>query len=193
MTTRYCPYYCEENIWHLCADPQVTSVPSERRVLFVANRDRRVAMWGQRLSTDPELPVVWDYHVVLLVRQFAQPGWGQPGWELWDLDAAIPPPRPALTWLDDCFRGAGVVPPQFEPQFRVVPASAFRRHFRSDRSHMRAPDGGWLQPPPDWPAILGEPFEGDGEGSNLDRFLDVEDPAFLGEVFDLRGLRRWLG
>ena len=187
---RYWPYYCEENIWHLCTERPIASDASDLRALIISNRDRHVAMWGQRISQDPALPLVWDYHVVLLARAA-----GRGSWEVWDLDAAIPPTRPALAWLDDCFRGAGVVPPSFEPRFRVVPAAAFRRHLRSDRGHMRGPDGGWLQPPPDWPAILGEPVPGEsahGEASNLDRFLDVEDPGFLGEVFDLRAFARWL-
>lgn len=182
---RYCPYYCEENIWHLCADERVAGC--ELRVLFVSSHARRVAMWGQRASADPELPIVWDYHVVLLARR------GGASWELWDLDGVAPPPRPARAWLDDSFRGAGVVPPQYEPHFRLVRAEDYRRHLRSDRGHMRGPGGVYQQPPPSWPLIWGEPLGGASDGdSNLHRFLDTRDPSFLGELCDLPGLRRWL-
>lgn len=38
----------------------------------------------------------------------------------------------------------------------MVPAPLFLAHFASDRSHMRDAGGGWLQPPPFWPPIVGQ-------------------------------------
>lgn len=190
MTPRYWPYYCEENVWHLCADPELAA--AERRVLFISNRRRRVAMWGQRASEDPSQPIAWDYHVVLLLRRSGADG-GQPGagWAVWDLDAREPGPIPAARWLDLSFARIGLLPPIYSPHFRLVDAADYRRHLRSDRRHMLGDDGVLKQPAPPWPPIQGTPVA--GEDYNLDRFVDVEDPSFLGERLDLPGLRRWLG
>jgi hypothetical protein len=182
----YCAYYCEENIWHLCADPRVEA--DERRVLIICNRARKVAMWGQRIAKQPAFPIAWDYHVVLLARAVAR----SPQWQAWDLDARAPCPQPARAWLDHGFQGSGLLPPEFEPRFRLLDAELYRRHLRSDRRHMRHADGTSMQPPPSWPPILGTPFGEPDDGSNLARFLDTDDPTFLGELYDLPGLRRWL-
>lgn len=181
----YCPYYCEENIWQLCADPRVGA--GRRMVLLISNRARRVAMWGQRIASDPTLPIAWDYHVVLLVQPPEQP------WRLWDLDAAVAPPERASVWLERSFRDIGLLPPELAPRFRLVTAADYRRFLRSDRRHMRRVDGSPIQPPPSWPPPQGEVVPGyEDDGSNLDRFLDTEDPTFLGRVFDLPELRAWL-
>ncbi len=182
----YCPFYCEENVWHLCAHPRVTG--AERRVLFISNPNRRVAMWGQKAARDPNLPIAWDYHVVLLSRAPSR------DWEVWDLDAKNPGPRSAADWLRDSFDAVGLLPPLYAPRFRMLSCAAYRRHFRSDRRHMRLPDGSVRQPPPPWPEIHGEPpaCAPADDGSNLDRFIDTEDRGFLGDLFDLSQLRRWL-
>jgi len=185
----YCPFYCEENVWHLCAHPSVG--PAERRVLIISNAAKRVAMWGQKAGPDPLLPIAWDYHVVLLLRGPDQP---TTGWRVWDLDGCDPRPRAADQWLIESFR-AGLLPPTYAPRFRMISCAEYRRYLRSDRRHMRQPDGTNKQPAPPWPLILGErpscaPTD---DGSNLERFLDTHDPAFLGELFGLAELGRWLG
>lgn len=180
------PFFCEENVWYLLAAPALAD--AERHALIISNRQRRVAVWGQRLSKDPSLPIAWDYHVVALFRRTDRLS------KIWDLDGRRPEPRPALTWLRDSFRGEGVIPPEFLPRFRLVDGASFRRHLRSDRRHMRDDDGAELEPHPPWPPIIGEPIpaEPDDHGHNLDRFLDTEDPSFLGQVFDLEQLRAYL-
>lgn len=170
---RYWPYYCEENVWHLCA----TVGGQYGLVAFVSNAARRVAMWGQRAAAHPGEPVLWDYHVVLLAR-------GRDDWRVWDLDSTLGLDIPLAAWLSASFE-AGRVPDPLRPRFRLVPADAFRRRFSSDRRHMRGPGGAFAQPPPPWETI--------GEGHNLDRFVDMRDSAFLGELFDLPALRRRLG
>jgi hypothetical protein len=182
----YCAYYCEENIWHLCADERLADC--ERRVLIISNPARRVAMWGQKICPDPDMPIAWDYHVILLARRPGQ------AWQAWDLDAREPGPRPAKDWLHDSFRAIGLLPPQFEPRFRMVTCADYRRYLRSDRRHMLHVDGSPKQPPPSWAPIMGEcPPGAVDDGSNLERFLDTEDGGFLGELFRLSVLRRWLG
>ncbi|MCA9685236.1 MAG: hypothetical protein KC457_23845 [Myxococcales bacterium] len=184
MTPRYWPYYCEENVWHLCADPSIAT--AERRVLFISNLRRRVAMWGQRASKDPSQPIAWDYHVVLLVRR--QPA---AGWEVWDLDGREPGLVPADRWLALSFVHIGLLPPIYTPHFRLIDADDYLRHLRSDRRHMLGEDGRFKQPVPPWPPIQGTPVA--GEDNNLERFVAVEEPGFLGECLDLPGLRRWFG
>lgn len=186
MTDRplYWAYYCEENIWHLCVDARVGA--DERNVLIICNRARKVAMWGQRIARQPAFPIAWDYHVVLFARARGQP------WQVWDLDARGPCPQLAVDWLERSFQGIGVLPKEFEPHFRLVDADGYRRHLRSDRRHMRLPDGSSMQPPPNWPVIMGEPLGEPDDGSNLSRFLDMDDSDFIGELFDLPRLHRWL-
>lgn len=182
----YCPFYCEENVWQLCAHPRWAA--AERRVLCISNSERRVAMWGQRTAQHPHVPIVWDYHVVLLLRD--------PGrrFDVWDLDAQYPGPRSAERWLRTSFDHSGLLPPQYAPCFRMIDCADYRRHFRSDRRHMRSQDGTPKQPPPPWPAIMGEPpaCAPEDDGSNLERFIDMQDAGFLGQLFDLAALRCWL-
>ncbi|PNH06899.1 Protein N-terminal glutamine amidohydrolase [Tetrabaena socialis] len=54
-------------------------------------------------------------------------------------------------------------------RYRVVPAAAYLRHFASDRSHMRRPDGSWNAPPPAYPPLVAV----DGATNNLDCYRDM--------------------
>jgi hypothetical protein len=161
---RYWPYFCEENVWHLCSNRDAVDGPiEERKVVFVSNARKRVAMLRQRAGAGRA--IVWDYHVVLLG-----------GGKLWDLDTTLGFGIPPAVWAAESF-----VAGPLEPRFRLIDAPAFVASFASDRSHMVGPDGRPLQPLPPWPPI--------GKGMNLMRFVDLVEP-FLGEVTDLQGLRR---
>ncbi|HZE97952.1 MAG TPA: hypothetical protein VE981_13065 [Planctomycetota bacterium] len=164
MSFRYWPFYCEENVWHLCADDRLPAPPEERRVIVIAGARSRFVMRGQRAGEGG--PVLWDYHVVLAAQG-----------KVWDLDTTLGFPVDLEVWVRDSFLP---VYQGFEPRFRVVVAATFRERFASDRSHMRGPDGAWLKPPPPWPAI--------GEGSTLRRFIDMSSP-FVGEITDLASLK----
>lgn len=164
----YCPFYCEENIWHLAADPRVGEGP--RHVLLISNGGQRVALWGQRSGAEESGGlVVWDYHVILTC------GTG-PDAVVWDLDTTLGAPVPLGAYLAESFRGA---PEPFLPMFRVVPADVFRDRFASDRRHMRDDDGAFIRPAPSWAPI--------GSGHTLEMWLDFEcnEP---GKVLDLPGL-----
>ena len=163
---RYQPFYCEENVFHLARDPSLAS--RRRAVVFISNPERACAMWHQRAAQRPTWPILWDYHVVLLV--------GAP-WEVWDLDTLLGLPVPARDYLHRSFRAD--IPDKHHPRFRVVDAELFAETFASDRSHMRLPGGRYRQPLPPWPPI-GPP----GATSNLMCFIDMTAP-FLGEVIDL--------
>ncbi|MCR9160090.1 MAG: hypothetical protein ACE37F_37795 [Nannocystaceae bacterium] len=165
---RYCPFYCEENVWHLANDPQVGQGP--RHVLLISNAARQVALWQQRAgAAENGGLVVWDYHVVLTCAA-----------KVWDLDSRLAQGVVLAEYLAQTFRGA---PERFAPAFRVMPAEVYRDALASDRRHMRAEDGAYRQPPPPWPAI--------GQGHTLDALLDFErgEP---GVVVDLPGLVAYL-
>ncbi|MBV1860349.1 MAG: hypothetical protein KUG77_18195 [Nannocystaceae bacterium] len=169
----YCPYYCEENIWHLAADPRVGAGP--RHVVLISNPGGTVALWGQRSGTeDTGGLVVWDYHVILTCAV-------GPDAMVWDLDTRLGAPVPLAVYLSQTFRGA---PEPFHPMFRVTEADAFRSRFRSDRRHMREDDGAFMQPPPSWPAI--------GPGHTLPSWLDF-DSEQPGRLLGLPGLVALLG
>lgn len=182
--TRYWPFYCEENVWHLCAAPRFAG--RDVWVALISNPARRVAIWAQRsaekgetvpLRGDLSVPVNWNYHVILIAA--AQGG----GYEVWDLDTIQGAPVDAGRYLDVSFAGTPWSPTEYAPRFRLLDAAEFRRTLATDRRHMRRPDGSWTEPPPPWPTI--------GEGSNLERLIDMDDD-FVGEVLDLEGLRRRL-
>lgn len=167
----YCPFYCEENAWHLAAERSLG--PGERDVVVVSNEGRSVAMWQQRSAVRSGDAVVWDYHVFVVAH-------GRAGARVWDFDCALGLDVDALGYLEASFRRA---PESYAPRFRVIPAAVYHREFASDRSHMRGPNGRFLQPPPPWPAI--------GRGHTLDRFVDMRDTA-PGRVLDLTELyREW--
>jgi protein N-terminal glutamine amidohydrolase len=172
---RYCPFYCEENVWHLCANPRL--VGTDRRVVIVSNHGHHVAVWRQRAAYDAAEPVVWDYHVVLLSRAAGT-------WRVWDLDSALGLEVPLARWLRESFQ-ISLTPKPLRPMFRCVDADVFREVFASDRRHMRRPDGTEVGPAPPWPCI--------GHGHNLDRFIDMQDVGMPGERLDFDAFCRRFG
>jgi hypothetical protein len=167
---RYCPCYCEENIWHLCADPHLVAEP--RAAIVISNLARTVAVSCQRSAPGPDLPVVWDYHVVLAAR-------GPQGFAIWDLDTTLGLPVPLLEYLRASFAWPHGFAPPYDARFRVIEASRYIEVLATDRSHMRDASGRYRVPPPPWPAI--------GTGTTLMRLVDVDDPI-AGEVVELAEL-----
>ncbi len=165
-TIPYQPYYCEENVWHLCRH-----LDAPRAAVFVSNPDQRVVVFGQRAGA-PRRYVVWDYHVVALAARGG-------AWRVHDPDCLAGSPLPLARWLDVSFPHVGRVDPAFDPCFRVVDGAAYIRDLCTDRRHMREGDA-WRAPPPPWPAI--------GDGFNLFDYvaMSADDP----DVLDLDGLRR---
>jgi protein N-terminal glutamine amidohydrolase len=166
----YAPFYCEENVLRLCP-----SLGGEAFAVLVTNASRRIEMLRQRAGGPGTGGVLWDYHAFALSRAAE--------WLVWDFDTTLGFPVPAPEYLQRSFDPHAVEP----PLFRVVPAPDYARLFRSDRSHMRRPDGTWAATPPPWP-----PADGSG-GVPL---ADLLDPASrrLGEVITLDAMRaRWSG
>lgn len=154
----YQPFYCEENIWRLCADGWVS--PGRSEVWLVTNRERFCPVWRQRLAPSPEQPVVWDYHVVCLTRD--------DGLRLWDLDSVDPLADASTAVMAQFGPGLGL-PERWRPWFRVMSAETWIERLSSDRRHMKDAHGNFIHPPPPWSPP--------GEGSNLDQLLDLSRPA----------------
>ena len=166
MERLYCPFYCEENVYHLCR--QGTGA-DDAYAVFISNARRQVALLGQRAGASPHSLVVWDYHVIALFREDGV-------WNAHDWDTTFGPCVSLNDYLYRTFPPLSPAEQRFAPKFRVVPATDYLQHFASDRRHMRDANGGWLAPPPAWPPI--------GDGSNLMDFVDMEKD-FYGEVFSL--------
>lgn len=159
---KYWPFYCEENVWHLCREDLL--LPFTRKVVFISNENRCVAMKNQRAGA----LVYWDYHVVLLFRDT--------GWKVADLDTLLPFPCPVDQYLANSFEADDA------PIFRVVDADQYIKSLVSDRRHMLDQDGQYLQPPPPWNEI-GSP------GFNLWDFVDMAKCEY-GKLYDLRAMRK---
>ena len=166
----YAPFYCEENILRLCGRREFESPGAV--VAVVSNPQRRVHMRQQRPGAPPDGSLSWDYHVFALRH-------GRAGWEVWDFESLLGLPVPARPYLGASFLDSRVD----APLFRMLDAEAYVRELRSDRSHMRRPDGSWTATPPPWPAP-------DGQGGvGLWALVDMEVPS-LGRVLGLDECRR---
>lgn len=193
---RYQPFYCEENIWWLCAEPP--SGVSIEQVIFIASRNGACPIAEQRAGGADGV-AWWDYHCVGLDHER----------RIWDLDSLLPLPVAASTWIDRSFPGAVELPASLRPRFRVVPSALYLEHFRSDRRHMRSAHGAWLQPPPPWACIgaSGRLGKGSGHGSpdepgseasrgssadassHLDHYRDLTNHEGPGVVLELGALQ----
>ncbi len=163
---RYAAFYCEENIWWLAQREDLP--PGERFVVFISNPTQTCALWSQKLAA-PGDAVVWDYHVVLVIRGDKQSC-------VFDFDSRVDFPADFEQYMQATFRATERLSTELRPWFRVVSAEGFVGHFSSDRSHM-AQGGSFRAPAPPWP-----PIQVPGQSPNsLLRFLDVQT-AFLGDV-----------
>lgn len=161
---RYHPFYCEENIWWLCAAPPPGIEIA--KVAFIASISGACPIAQQRAAGDDGL-AWWDYHCIALDATG----------RVWDLDSRLGVPVARSDWLAMSFPFGSRLAPVLRPWFRVVSSADYRAQFASDRRHMRTPEGGWLHPPPPWPCI--------GVGSNLDQFRNLSADAGPGRLLDL--------
>lgn len=162
----YQPFYCEENVFHLCGHAGLAG--RAPRAVVISGALGGFVMWHQRAARGRAAPLFWDYHVIVLADDPP---------EVWDLDTTLDFPSPALEYMRRSFRAG--LPRELAPLFRVVPAEVFVATLASDRSHMRRPDGRFERPPPPWPTVSAPE-----RGSNLHRFVDMSD-RFVGEVLSL--------
>lgn len=172
----YQPFYCEENVWHLCQSAPFDG--GEVYVVVISNEQGACPLWNQRACQSPSRPIFWDYHVVAVET-------GGDEDRVWDLDSRLGCPAAFDIWWQGTFPSLEGFPAEFRPRFRVIDAEDYLRGFSSDRSHMEDGEGGYKKPPPSW-----EPIQQADVAMNLDRLLDTDD-EFLGtwmsdEQFALR-------
>ncbi len=167
---RYTPFYCEENVWHLCLEPRLDGM--RKVVVFISNAQRNCLLWHQKAADKPDAPVFWDYHAILLCQEG--------GWDVWDLDTVLGCPISAGDYIARTFDPPSAIFGQ-SLRFRVVPCEEYVQTFCSDRSHMRSTNG-WSAPPPPWPPITPR------KGRRLKEFLDMNSDR-PGEVLTLREFR----
>ncbi len=159
--TRYAPFYCEENIWHLANDGKIQGVA------FISNPRQQVACFAQGRGKTGEV-MVWDYHVIGFEMDKANTAL-----LVWDFDSTLPCPSPAATYLAATFPPLPAKYNHVKPWFRICSAAEFVAGFCSDRRHMRKPDGSWEKPPPPWPCI-----QAVGQTAHtLGQFVDVAEAA----------------
>ncbi|KAJ6630645.1 N-terminal glutamine amidase-domain-containing protein [Mycena sp. CBHHK59/15] len=147
--TIHTPFYCEENIYLLCK--AFISQQQDVSAVFISNESKSVALWNQKLVKDSKSAVVWDYHVVLLLRSNNQ------HW-IYDFDTRLLLPSLMRDYLFHTFRKD--VPRSYQSLFRIVPGLAFVENFASDRSHMlidsnEPGEKSYRSPPPCYAALRG--------------------------------------
>ncbi|KAJ7489855.1 N-terminal glutamine amidase-domain-containing protein [Mycena galericulata] len=149
--TIYTPFYCEENIHQLCQAFMLQQ--EEVSVIFISNEQKTVALWNQKLSKEPESAVVWDYHVVLLLRSRRDEHW------IYDFDTRLPFPCLLKDYFQHTFQRD--VPRSYQSLFRIVPGHTYIEYFASDRSHMvnprdeRSAESQYRSPPPSYAPLRG--------------------------------------
>ena len=152
---KYHPYYCEENIWHLCQHPQYIG----GEVVFISSYGDYFPMLCQENSDGTGYPIFWDYHVVLLNDGCIH-----------DFNSTLPFSTSIAEYFEKSFIDESLLAPMQKPMFRVLTADDYIEFFLSDRRHMKTADS-WNAPPPDWPMIS-------ETTSNLNRFIDMRDLEF---------------
>lgn len=165
--------YCEENIWHLAREEWFRE--QETMVVIVSGRGRYRRFWFQGGAENPQAPVYWDYHVILLSYEA--------DWWVWDLDTSLELPVAADTYFHKTFLQQNIDVAHTDVVLRLVSAEEYVRKLSSDRSHMRLPSGEWAAPPPEWPMILQQ------RDSNLLDWININHEA-PGQVLTLAEFMR---
>lgn len=173
---KYTQNYCEENIWHLCQDPRLNDY--SKKVLIISNQAKNCPFYNQK-STLGDLPVWWDYHVVLLASKGATH-------LIYDFDSILEFPTPLNSYIEGTFVNNQNWLNKDLPRFKSIEASDYLDKFFSDRSHMKAPNGQWIFSPPVWPIIEGQ---GDLVLADLLNFNENSDQ----KIFSLNEIHLLIG
>ncbi len=127
----YTPLFCEENIWQYAKLLLDQGTVSNRMfVLFFSNPFKSVMLFQQQ-TVKPGHYTVWDYHVVLQVHQQGV------GW-IYDFESRLPFPSLSSVYFSQTFPNHHTLPENYQTLIRQIPATAYLKHFYSDRSHMDA-------------------------------------------------------
>ena len=130
MEHLYTALFCEENIWHLANNLIQQGVhPSELSVVFISNKHQQTAIFNQQ-SAEPDTPVIWDYHVVLLKKSSTE-------CLIYDFDSYSNFPSVAEHYLKISFPDEKRIPEEYQAYYRLIDAQTYINLFSSDRSHMQ--------------------------------------------------------
>lgn len=168
----YCSHFCEENVWHLCSrfiasqgkegEAKCEKETVNGYAIFITSTSKATPICNQRAASTRTEPVLWDYHVIFLLKKHGYNSL------IFDLDTTMDFPTDASEYCRSSFKMEKMFPPQHRQIFRVVTAQEFVDNFASDRSHMK--DSGL--PYPAWPLIKGSKAT---TSMNLfELFVDVE-------------------
>ena len=131
--------------------------------------------WSQAAGREEDGLVLWDYHVILLVKDGHKS-------LVYDLDTKLPFPASFEKYCEATFGEESAITEKFRRKFRVIPGGEFLAGLSSDRRHMRRQESQeWTQPPPSWPCIRGS----EETEHNLDTLISMGEGDGLGTVCDL--------
>lgn len=148
----YASHYCEENVYKLMETLNESyELPPGTHLyaVFISNSCKETPIWMQRLCPNGNIeePVVWDYHVILLLMSTSDPSLQL----VYDYDSLLPYPCEASTYISMSFQPQFRLPERYQQKFRIINGQEYLSHFSSDRSHMASAD----VPPPSWSVICG--------------------------------------
>ncbi|OAX39195.1 hypothetical protein K503DRAFT_690155 [Rhizopogon vinicolor AM-OR11-026] len=210
----YTPCYCEENIYllvHRFLEQSETRDIWDISVVFISNVTKTVALWSQLKASAPSAAVIWDYHVVLVLRSLSgsqhrlpntSPSIEEETW-IYDFDSILEMPSCWEEYVKKTFPPDSDIPPQYRSRFRVVSGEQYLRHFSSDRSHMvgnkikfsrsLSSTGEYISPPPPYPIICGPLAASKGFTNNLmSHFVSMElTSEGYGTVMDREAFVSW--
>ena len=150
----YTSLFCEENIWHLARSLIDEAIKEEDiHILFLTNKNKQIAIFNQ-LSAEPKQPVIWDYHVILMVKI-------EGVHYIFDFDTRLD----FITSYEFYIKNSlpDNIISLYQSQFRIIPAKTYLQYFYSDRSHMKGVISESLFP--NYPTIL----------SDSDNKIDLKD------------------
>ncbi|KAF8121919.1 N-terminal glutamine amidase-domain-containing protein [Boletus edulis] len=199
----YTSCYCEENIYWLVKrflTPSGDQQQWDVFAVFISNPARTVALWNQRVGSSRDTAIIWDYHVILALRERGQVH--SPGRDTWiyDLDTCLPIPCHWSVYVGQTFPLGLDTLPQYQSRFRVIPGNVYLDNFASDRSHMlqvsqsnAAEETRYLSKPPSYPVICGPEARKHGTRHNLmTHFVSMaEDEQGFGTVMDFNNFTTW--
>lgn len=139
----YTALFCEENIWHLTRSLIDKGIKDEDiHIIFLSNKNKHIAVFNQ-LSAKCQQAVIWDYHVILMVKI-------KQSHDIFDFDSRLPFATHYEFYIKNSLPDN--INSQYQSQFRIIPAKIYLKHFYSDRSHMKGVISAVQFP--DYPAIL---------------------------------------
>ncbi|KAH6602382.1 hypothetical protein BASA61_001170 [Batrachochytrium salamandrivorans] len=145
----YTRFYCEENIYRLGCAFRESQPECCFEAVFISNEYKKIPLWAQANGpSNDEIPVVWDYHVILL--QTTKADSTPPVTYVFDMDTVLEFPVAFSDYSEKALKTmSGIdLPKQYHRYYRVIPGELFLTHFASDRSHMLNADKGWNAEPP---------------------------------------------